>query len=416
MTDKNNEERKQGMSKYELKKTIKDLKEKRGRNTELVSIYVPQGYDMNKISNFITSEQSEAENIKSKQTRKNVKAALDKIGRRIKDVKQTPENGVVFFAGNVSEREGRPDIQLWEIVPPQPVESRHYRCDKKFMIEPLEQMVVSDEVYGLIVADKNEAAIGYLQGSHIKTTHTLESNVPGKTRAGGQSAQRFERLRKEMYKTFLKEIAEKSKNAFLPKKRDGKLIGIILGGPGFTKDKLVEDGFLHQELEEEIIATESLNYSGEEALEELVEKAEDSIEDSEVVKEKRLINKFLQNLKEENGKSEYGLKEVRRALKMGAVETLLISEDIDMYEATFQCENGHEKKIVEEEPEIPSEIECEECNSEMDLEVMTDIIEVLAEKAEEMSSDIEIVSTDHEEGERLKNMTGIAAILRYRIR
>jgi len=174
------------MNKYQLKKTIKELEEKRGRNTELVSVYVPAGYDLNKISRFITSEQSEAENIKSKHTRKNVKAALDKIGRRIKEVGQTPEKGVAFFAGNVSEREGRPDIQLWEIVPPQPIESRRYRCDKEFVTEPLQQMVVNDNVYGLIVADKNDAAIGYLQGNTIKTTHTMESNVPGKTRAGGQ--------------------------------------------------------------------------------------------------------------------------------------------------------------------------------------------------------------------------------------
>ncbi len=404
------------MNKYQLKKTIKELKEKRGRNTELVSIYVPQGYDLNKISQFITKEQSEAENIKSKQTRKNVKAALDKIGRRIKEVGKTPEKGVAFFAGNVSEREGRPDIQLWEIVPPQPIESRRYRCDKEFVIEPLEQMVVNDNVYGLIVADKNEAAIGYLQGNSIKTTHTMESNVPGKTRAGGQSAQRFERIRKEMYKTFMKDISEKAKNAFLPKKRDGKLLGIVLGGPGFTKDKIVEEGYLHQELEEEIIATESTNYSGEDALEELVEKAEDAIEDSEVVIEKKLVTEFFQNLKEENGKAEYGLEHVLKALKMGAVDKLLITEDVDLYHAKYTCENDHSKEVFEKKPEISDSMECSECGREMDLEEINDIIDVLAEKAEEMSSDLELISTTHEEGERLSNMTGIAAILRYRIR
>ncbi len=404
------------MNKYQLKKTIKELKEKRGRNTELVSVYVPQGYDLNKISTFITSEQSEAENIKSKQTRKNVKAALDKIGRRIKEVGRTPEKGVAFFAGNVSEREGRPDIQLWEIVPPQPIESRRYRCDKEFVTKPLEEMVVNDKVYGLIVADKRDAAIGFLQGNSIKTAYTMESNVPGKTRAGGQSSQRFERIRKEMYKTFMKEISEKAKNAFLPKKRDGKLLGIVLGGPGFTKDKIIEEGYLHQELEEEIITTESTNYSGKDALEELVEKAEESIEDSEVVIEKKLVTEFFQNLKEENGKAEYGLEYVLKALEMGAVDKLLITENIDLYHAEYTCENEHSKEIYEKKPEIDDSITCDDCGREMDLEEISDIIDILAEKAEEMSSDLELISTDHEEGERLSHMTGIAAILRYRIR
>ena len=66
--DENPEE----MSKYELKKLINELEDIRGRNTELVSLYIPAGYDMSKISEFVTSEQSEAENIKSKHTRTNL--------------------------------------------------------------------------------------------------------------------------------------------------------------------------------------------------------------------------------------------------------------------------------------------------------------------------------------------------------
>ena len=412
----NQNEENTGMSKYELKKLVNELDDIRGRNTELVSLYIPAGYEMSKISEFVTSESSEAENIKSKHTRKNVQGALDKIARRVKEEPVTPENGVVFFSGNVSEREGRPDIQIWEVHPPQPIESRRYRCDKEFQLEPLKQMIVDDKVYGLIVADKNEAAIGYLQGNRIKTAYTLESNVPGKTKAGGQSAQRFARFREEMYDTFLKNIAEKAKNAFMAKNREDKLLGIIVGGPGFTKDKLIDDGYLHQELEEKIVTRESLNYSGEDALEELVSKAEDSIEDSKVIQEKNLVTKFFKNLKKENGKSEYGVEQVEKALKMGAVETLLISENVELYEAQYQCECGNEETLIEQEPHIEQNKTCSECGKDMVLEEMQDIIDAFGEKAEEMSSELEIIGTDHEEGKRLSNMGGVAAILRYRIR
>jgi len=409
-------EKPEEMSKYELKKLINELEDIRGRNTELVSLYIPAGYDMSKISEFVTSEQSEAENIKSKHTRTNVQDALGKIGRKVSEEHETPENGVAFFAGNVSDTEGRPDIKIWEVVPPQTIESRHYRCDKEFVLDPLRQMVVDDRVYGLIVTDKNSAAIGYLQGNSVKTAFTLESNVPGKTRAGGQSAQRFARLRKQMLKTFLQEIAEKAKSAFMDKARDGELLGIIIGGPGFVKDKLVDDGYIHQELEEEVIDVESLNYSGEEALEELVSKAEDAIEDSQVVHEKNLVNEFFTNLKEENGKSEYGVEPVYKALKMGAVDTLLISENVDMFEATYQCPKGHEKEIFEEEALISDSVKCGECNEEMKLEDISDIVDAFGEKAEEMGTELEIIGDGHEEGQRLLNMGGVAGILRYRIR
>jgi len=404
------------MSKYELKRLMNELDDIRGRNTELVSLYIPAGYDMSKISEFVTSEQSEAENIKSKHTRTNVQDALGKIGRKVKEEQKTPENGVAFFAGNVSDTEGRPDIKIWEVIPPQPIESRHYRCDKEFVLEPLKNMVVDDRVYGLIVLDKSEAAIGYLQGSHVKTAYTLDSNVPGKTRAGGQSAQRFARIRKQMLKTFLTEISDKAQNAFLPKAREGKLLGIVIGGPGFVKDKLVEDDYLHKELQERVIATESIGHSGEGALKELVQKAEESIDDSEAVREKKMVNEFFDHLKSEDGKSEYGVEQVKQALDMGAVETLLVSEDLEMYEAKYECPQGHEKTVYEREAHIDDSIECDECNEEMHLEEMSHVIDAFGDKAEEMSSELEIISTDHEEGQRLMNMSGIAAILRYRIR
>ena len=404
------------MNKYQLKKLINELEDIRGRNTELVSLYIPAGYDMSKISEFVTSEESEAENIKSKHTRNNVQDALGKIGRKVQEEHEPPENGVAFFAGNISDTEGRPDIKIWEVVPPQPIESRHYRCDKEFVLEPLKEMIVDDRVYGLIVADKSEAAVGYLQGSSIKTAYTMESNVPGKTRAGGQSAQRFARIRKQMLKTFLTDIADKAQNAFLEKAREDKLLGIVIGGPGFVKDKLVDEDYLHQELQEKVIANKSLDVSGEEGLDDLVEKAEQEIQDSEAVREKQKVNNFLQNLKEENGKSEYGVEQVMKAMKMGAVDTVLISEDLDLYQASYECDQGHEDVIYEPEPEIMEEKTCEECGNTMDLLEMSDIVDVVTEKAEEMSSDVEIISTDHEEGRRLANMGGIAAILRYRIR
>jgi len=416
MTEENQEGNSGEMSKYELKRVLNELDDIRGRNTELVSLYIPAGYDMTKISEFVTSEQSEAENIKSKHTRTNVQDALGKIGRKVSEEHTTPENGVAFFAGNVSDTEGRPDIKIWEIVPPQTIESRHYRCDKEFVLQPLKDMIVDDRVYGLIVADKSEAAIGYLQGNSIKTAYTLESNVPGKTRAGGQSAQRFARLRKEMLKSFLGEIADKAKSAFLDKAREDKLLGIIVGGPGFVKEKLVDDDYLHQDLQDEIVTVESLGHSGEGALKELVNKAEESIQDSQVVKEKTLVSKFLDNLKEENGKSEYGVEPVKKALDMGAVETVLVSEDYEVYHATYKCENGHEEEIFEEEAEIDDEMTCPNCGEEMQLEEISHVVDALGEVAENMGSELEIISTEHEEGKRLLNMGGVAAILRYRIR
>ena len=66
-------------SAYKLKKLIQKLKAIKGRHTELVTVYVPMGYNLIEIINQLKQEQSTAENIKSKSVMKNVTASLDKI-------------------------------------------------------------------------------------------------------------------------------------------------------------------------------------------------------------------------------------------------------------------------------------------------------------------------------------------------
>ncbi len=401
------------MDEYELKNLIEKLEDIRGRNTELVSLYIPAGYSMNKIIDFLTSEISEADNIKSKHTRKNVQAALDKIKRRLKEVGETPENGVAIFCGNVSEQEGRPDIQIWEVVPPEPVESRRYRCDKEFVLGPLRDLVVESDIYGMIVVDKSQAAIGYLKGNNLRIVHEMESNVPGKTTKGGQSQQRFERIREGMYDTFLNDIADKAQQEFLPKARDGELLGILIGGPGFAKDDLVDKDYLHNELQEHILARKGTNYSGEEGMHELMNKTQDLIKESRAIKEQQLVQEFLTNLKEENGLSAYGLEEVARALKMGAVDTVLISEDLDMYEVMYTCNDNEEHTDYVHADDL-DELTCND-GSKADIEEKKDIVDVIKERADQMDSDVYLISSDSKEGTRLKNMGGLAALLRYRI-
>jgi len=169
-----------------LKRLVKQLKEYSGRHTELVSVYVPQGYQLIKIIQQLQDEQGTAENIKSAATRKNVVSALERMVQHLRIIKNTPPNGLAIFSGNISEREGRVDVQVWSIEPPIPINLKMYRCDKNFVTEPLEEMMESKDIYGLVVMDKREATVALLKGKRIVPLTSSTSNVAGKTRAGGQ--------------------------------------------------------------------------------------------------------------------------------------------------------------------------------------------------------------------------------------
>ena len=88
--------------KQRLKKFIRQLEVIRGRHTELVSVYIPAGYELVKIIQHLQQEQGTAENIKSKDNRKRVIDSLERMIRHLRLFESTPKNGLAAFAGNVS--------------------------------------------------------------------------------------------------------------------------------------------------------------------------------------------------------------------------------------------------------------------------------------------------------------------------
>src|SRR3989338_192934 len=95
---------------HDLKKFIKELEHYKGRHTELVTVYVPAGYGLVKIIQQLQQEQGTAANIKSASTRKNVVDALERMVQHLRLFRQTPQNGLASFSGNVGP-EGRQDLK-----------------------------------------------------------------------------------------------------------------------------------------------------------------------------------------------------------------------------------------------------------------------------------------------------------------
>jgi peptide chain release factor subunit 1 len=359
------------ITKDELQEIVEELKQHRGKHTELITVLIPAGYDVNSVQRQLEAEKSTAKNIKSTTTRNNVLDALDKIVRHLKSLKKTPPNGLALFCGNVSQVEGQQDLKLWEMELPLPLKTRLYRCDKEFVLGPLEEMLEVDEVFGLLVMDRKEATIGLLEGKRIEVFQKMTSGVPSKVRAGGQSSQRFHRITEGLTKDFYKRIAEEMKKIFFEMP---KLAGILVGGPIPTKDEFLDGNYLVTKLKEKVIGRVDIGDSDESGLKELVGKSQDILASQEIVYEQKIMEKFFETLGEKPDMSTLKEQDTRGALKYGAVETLFLSKDV-------------EKALASE----------------------------LKNMAKSIGSKIEIISTDTEEGQQFKNLGGIGSILRFRV-
>jgi len=245
----------------------------------------------------------------------------------------------------------------------------------------------------------------------------IPSTVPGKHGRGGQSQHRFERLIEIAAHEYMKRIAEKAGAVFL---NLPDLEGVLIGGPGPTKEFFVHEEYLHHEIQQKIIDVIDVSYTNEFGLRELVDNASEIFKDLDVIKEKKLVQRFLVEVVKEGGLAAYGETEVRGLLKMGAVETVLVSEGAESFRATVSCSNcDFEEEQSTKNPKVLEQKlsgeACPRCQEKaLGVDEYQSTLDELMGIAGETGSQIEVISTETEEGQQLKSFGGVAAILRFR--
>jgi peptide chain release factor subunit 1 len=414
--------KKSSLELFRLRKTLQALASKEGRATELITLYVPPGKQISDAINMLRDEYGTASNIKSTTTRKNVQEAIVKVQQRLKLFKAPPENGLVIFCGAIPQNgAGSERMETYVVVPPEPIGIYLYRCDSRFHTEHLLELLREKETYGILLIDTSGATIATLQGKRLEIVREMTSGVPGKTRAGGQSARRYERLRDMRLQEYFTRVGQYADEIFLPMET---LKGLILAGPGPTKYDFEKGEYLNYMLKNKIIDTIDTAYVEEQGVKEVVEKAPEIMRKVRYIEEKQIMQQFLYEVGHDTGMITYGEAEVRRALEAGAVRTLLISEKVDLLRVAVNCSAcGYEEKHTIKSQKL-TEFEqglsgkpCPKCQApSLGIADKQDVIDDLAELAEQANSDVEIISTETEEGQMLKNaFGGIAAILRFKM-
>jgi peptide chain release factor subunit 1 len=404
--------------KYEFKRTLEALRDKKGRGTELISLYIPHDKQIHEVASQLREEFGQASNIKSRVTRQNVQGAIESLLSRLKLIPRAPENGVVIFCGAVDIGANKTDMETFIIEPPEPITSYKYHCDSSFLLTPLEDMLHEKKTYGLIVLDRREATVGLLRGKHIEAMAHLTSTVPGKQRKGGQSSHRFQQLRLIAINEFYTRIGEAASEVFLGvDQKDFE--GVFIGGPSPTKEEFESGGFLHHEIQKKILGLFDVAYTDESGLFELFDKLGEALQDVEVVQEKKYMEHFLKELVSDTGLASYGEEQVRKNLQMGSVDTLLLSDELRKARLTIKCMNCNyeEKKTIMKKPgdEEYQPGNCPKCGSSLKVAESVDIVEELSTLADQMSTNIVFISNDFEEGNQLlAAFGGIGAILRYK--
>ena len=406
---------------YKIRKTLEELSQKTGRGTELISLYIPGGKQLHEVITILREEQGTADNIKSDLTRTHVVDSLSKVVQRLKLYKKTPDRGLVMFCGALPPEGGgalgNEVVKAYEIDPPKDLKTFLYRCDDHFHVDILKDMLKDDNLIGFLSIDAKDAGWGLLHGDKIEVLKETGSGVAGKHRQGGQSAKRFQKLREMELTYFFNRVADISKEFFID---IYPIKGLIISGPGPTKEEFINNNYLEYRLQDMIIDTIDASYSGSEGIREAFAKSGEILSDYRMVEEKKMIEELFKHINNKTGLGSYGMKEVINYLKNNVADKIIITDDTNLNRIECKCKRCQNiQEFILERPEvIPKKTEllnspCPNCKS-TDSEVNEqDIVDYLALIATKTGAVVEVVSGKAEHGAMLSSIGKIGAVLRY---
>ena len=406
---------------YKLRKTLEDLSDKSGRGTELISLYVPPKKALHEVINALRNEQGTADNIKSDLTRTHVVDALSRVIQRLKLYKKPPDKGLVIFCGALPPEGGGPIgsevIKMYELEPPKELQTFLYRCDDHFHVDLLKDMLKDDNLIGFLAIDAKDAGWGLLHGDKLEVLSETSSGVAGKHRQGGQSARRFERLREMELGEYYHRVANTTREYFID---IYPIKGLVVSGPGPTKENFIKEEYLEYRLQNMIIATLDTSYAGSEGVREAFARAQEVLSDYRMVEEKKLVEKLFSDINNSRGMATYGLKDIIDLLKRNVVDTILITDDTNLRKIDITCKRCQNVQTeILERPKVIQRIQellrlpCPNCKSMDSESTERDIVDYLSLNAGETGAKIEVISGVTEHGAMLSSIGKIGAFLRY---
>lgn len=361
--------------------------------------------------------QGTASNIKSRVNRLSVLSAITSTQQRLKLYNKVPPNGLVVYCGEIITSEGKERRINIDFEPFKPINTSLYLCDNKFHTEALSELLESDQKFGFIIMDGNGALFGTLSGNTRDIVHKFSVDLPKKHGRGGQSALRFARLREEKRHNYVRKVAELAVQNYITNDKVN-VAGIILAGSADFKNDLNQSDMFDNRLQSKVIKVVDVSYGGENGFNQAIELAAETLGNVKFIQEKKLIGKYFEEISQDSGRVCYGIEDTLKALELGAAETLIVYENLDVTRWVLKSSDGLEAILhLTKAQEVDREMFMDkQTGQEMEVLDQSSFLEWLAEKYKDFGATLEFVSDRSSEGNQfVKGFGGIGAMLRYKV-
>ena len=404
---------------FKVKKLIKNLQAARGNGTSMISLIIPPGDQISRVNKMLSDEYGTASNIKSRVNRLSVLGAITSTQQRLKLYNKCPKNGLVIYCGTVITDEGKEKRVNIDFEPFKPINTSLYLCDNKFHTEDLNELLIDDEAFGFIVMDGNGCLYGTVQGSNKEILHKFSVDLPKKHGRGGQSALRFARLRLEKRHNYVRKVAELATQLFVPDGQKPNVQGIVLAGSADFKAELMRSDLFDGRLSKIVLKMVDVSYGGENGFNQAIELSADTLGAVKLMKEKKLLQSFMDEISQDTGKYCFMVDDTLKALELGAAEDLIVWENLEVTRYVLRNSSTSEETILhltKEQEANESFFHDQETGAELEVVEKESFVEWMAENYKQYGCNLEFVTDRSSEGTQfVKGFGGIGAILRWKV-
>lgn len=401
---------------WKVKKLIKKLEAARGNGTSMISLVIPPKGQISMMQKMLTDEYGTASNIKSRVNRLSVLSAITSTQQKLKLYNKVPPNGLVLYCGDIITEDGKEKKVTFDIEPYKPINTSLYLCDNKFHTEALSELLEADDKFGFIVMDGQGTLFGLLSGNSRTVLHKFTVDLPKKHGRGGQSAVRFARLREEKRHNYVRKVAEVAVQNFITNDKVN-VKGLVLAGSADFKTDLAKSELFDNRLAAKVVSIVDISYGGENGFNQAIELSAEALSNVKFVQEKKLLDGYFDQISQDTGKFCYGIDDTLKALDLGAVETLIVFENLDTIRYVFKDSEDQEIiKMIDPRSKDKSYVIDKATGKEMDLIEEKALVEWLAENYKNFGATLEFITDKSQEGSQfVTGFGGIGGLLRYKV-
>lgn len=396
---------------WKTKRILSLLKSASGNGTSMVSLILPPGESIAKMSQKLTEEYGTATNIKSRVNRHSVQSAIMSAIQRLKLYHKCPPNGLCIYTGDVMDSDKKEKKIVIDFEPFKPINTKLYLCDNKFHVEALEDLLLDEKTFAFIIVDGNGYTLATLSGNTRNIIDEFSVDLPSKTSRGGQSSNRYARIRDIAKHEYVKKVIEKMHKNLL---KDEKVPfeAIIVAGNAEIKNDVYNCGLLDPRIKNKIMQPMyDVSYGGANGLNQAISLCRDKLGNMKFVEEKQVLEDYFDKIAKD-GNITFGIKDTMNALEAGACDYLIIWEHlpIERWVVSEKNETGEEKiDVLYVDPTTKSIPEQKPKEKLL-------LLDWLIDNRMKFGAGIKFVSDGTGEGAQfVKGFGGVGSVLRYKL-